>query len=119
LRGALAYDVNADCADCPAGVNLSHADFTIELFAQTIKANCVQTGQIVSNHTGLSPADVSSYEELWRYTLVNYHAGPGCLSDAINNVRKAGQTVNWGNVAAKLEPLCPGAVEYVDKVTKE
>lgn len=119
LRGALAYDVNADCTDCPTGVDLSHTDFTIDLFAQTIKANCVQTGQIISNHTGLPPTKVSSYEELWRYTLVNYHAGPGCLSDAINNARKAGQAVTWENVAARLETLCPGAVDYVDKITKE
>ena len=119
LRGALAIDVNADCADCVAGIDLSHADFTIDLFAQSIKANCVQTGQIVSNHTGLPPAEVSSYQELWRYTLVNYHAGPGCLSDAFNRTRQAGQPLNWGNVAAQLNILCPGAVEYVDKVAKE
>ena len=95
LRGALATGVNADCADCPAGIDLSHADFTIQLFAQTIKANCMQTGQIISNHTGLPPGDVSSYEALWRYTLVNYHAGPGCLSDAIKSARSSGQVINW------------------------
>ena len=118
LRGALAINVNADCPECPAGVDLNHADFTIELFAQTIKANCVQTGQIISNHTGLSPVEVSSYEDLWRFTLANYHAGPGCLSDAINNTRRAGQPVDWGNVAAKLFTLCPTAVEYVDNIAR-
>ncbi len=119
LRGALAIGVNADCAECPTGVDLSHANFTIHLFAQTIKANCVQTGQIVSNHIGLPPGDGSGYEDLWRYTLVNYHAGPGCLSDAIKSTKKSGQTINWGNISIKLNTLCPGAVEYVDKVTKE
>jgi len=118
LRGALAFGVNADCFECPTGIDLSHADFTIQLFAQSIKANCVQTGQIVSNHTGQSPAEATSYEDLWRFTLVNYHAGPGCLSDAISNVRKANNPINWGNIVIQLNPLCPGAVEYVDKVTK-
>jgi hypothetical protein len=118
LRGALAFDVNADCSDCTAGVDLSHANFTIDLFAQTIKANCVQTGQILSNHTGLSPAQVSTYEDLWRFTLVNYHAGPGCLSDAINRARQSGQAINWENVAGRLNDLCPGAVEYVNKVAR-
>ncbi len=119
LRGALAVGVNADCADCPAGIDLSHADFTIDLFAQTIKANCVQTGQIVSNHLGLPPGDVSSFEDLWRYTLVNYHAGPGCLSDAIKSTKNSGQAINWGNLSPQLNTICAGAVEYVDKVAKE
>lgn len=119
LRGALAVGTNADCVECPAGIDLSHADFTIQVFAQTIKANCVQTGQIISNHTGQPPGSVSLYQDLWRYTLVNYHAGPGCLSDAINELRKSNQAINWGNVAGKLNTLCPGAVEYVDKVAIE
>jgi len=119
LRGALATGINADCTDCSTGVDLSHADFTISLFAQTIKANCIQTGQIISNHTGQPPGSVSSYEDLWRFTLVNYHAGPGCLSDAIKELGKSNQTINWGNIAGKLNTLCPGAVEYVDKVAKE
>jgi hypothetical protein len=118
LRGALATNVNADCFECPTGIDLSHADITIELFAQTIKANCVQTGQIVSNHTRKSPAETSTYEDLWRYTLVNYHAGPGCLSDAIKAVRKAGAPIDWGNVATRLNTLCPGAADYVEKVAR-
>jgi hypothetical protein len=119
LRGALAVGLNADCNDCQTGIDLSHANLTINLFAQTLKANCVQTGQIISNHTGLTPGKVSIYEDLWKYTLVNYHAGPGCLSDAINDVRKANQPIHWVNIANKLNTFCPGSVEYVDKVTKE
>ena len=119
LRGYLAIGTNPDCPDCPTGIDLSHADFTIELFAQTIKANCVQTGQIISNHTGQPPGSVSIYEDLWRYTLVNYHAGPGCLSDSVKELKKSNQPINWGNIAAKLNIICPGAVEYVDKVAKE
>jgi len=119
LRGSLATGTNADCVDCPTGIDLNHADFTIQLFAQTLKANCIQTGQILSNHTGMSPGSVSRYEDLWRYTLVNYHAGPGCLSDSINQLRKSNQPINWGNVAEQLNSICSGAVEYVDKVAKE
>jgi hypothetical protein len=119
LRGALAAKVNADCAECPTGIDLQHANYTIGLFAQTIKANCVQTGQIVSNHTGSIPGEVSSYEDLWRFTLVNYHAGPGCLSDAINEVRGDKKPVHWGTVSVELHGVCPGAVEYVDKVARE
>ena len=79
----------------------------------------MQTGQIVSNHLGLSPGDVSSYDDLWRYTLVNYHAGPGCLSDAIKTTKNSGQAINWGNLSPQLNTICAGAVEYVDKVAKE
>lgn len=120
LRGALASTANADCSGCTTGVDLSHANFTIELFAQTIKANCVQTGKVISNYnSGLSPAEVASYEDLWRFTLVNYHAGPGCLANALNQVKQTHLPVDWPSVSSKLSTLCPSAVEYVQKVTGE
>ena len=116
LRGALAIEVRAECPECPAGIDLNDASFSVELFAQTLKANCQQAGQIVTNVSGETPGAVSSYEDLWRFTLVNYHAGPGCLSTAINEV--SSQTLTWEDVSAELSVECPGAEEYVEKISK-
>jgi hypothetical protein len=34
-------------------------------------ANCEQAGQVVQNYTGETPGDVASFEDLWKFTLVN------------------------------------------------
>jgi hypothetical protein len=116
LRGALIMDVNAECTDCPAGIDLSHADFSVKLFAQTLKANCEQVGQIISNTTDQLPGTVSSYEDLWRFTLVNYHAGPGCLQEAVEEV--GGATLDWQNVSDELVSICPTVIDYVDTISR-
>ncbi len=116
LRGALTIKVNAECPDCPMGIDLYHATFSIEYFAQTIYANCQQAGQIIKNHRGKPPGMVASYEDLWRFTLVNYHGGPGCLSNAIQSLGNAPLT--WENLAPKLENECPGVPEYVENIAR-
>jgi len=83
LRGALAVQAQTDCTDCPAGIDLTDASFSVNLFANTIKANCDQVSQIVYNATKQMPGKVASYEDLWRMTAANYHVGPGCLSYAV------------------------------------
>jgi hypothetical protein len=116
LRGALITDVNAECPDCPAGIDLSHADFSVEVFAQTLKANCEQTGQIISNETGQIPGAVSNYDDLWRFTLVNYHAGPGCLAEAVEEITT--RKLRWDDVSAALESICPGVIDYVETISQ-
>jgi hypothetical protein len=116
LRGALITDVNAECADCPAGIDLSHADFSVNLFAQSLKANCEQVGQIISNTTDQIPGAVSSYEDLWRFTLVNYHAGPGCLLEAVEEI--SGSKLVWQNVSNELDSICPSVIDYVDTISR-
>jgi len=49
-------------------------------------------------------------------TLVNYHAGPGCLANAVQEVSDDDQTLDWDSVASALEIVCPGAVQYVNDI---
>jgi hypothetical protein len=118
LRGALAVSVNADCAECPTGVNLPHADNTVMLFAQTLIANCEQVAQTVYNATENAPGDVSTYENLWRFTLANYHVGSGCLAYAIHTTWQQRQPLSWDNVSTRFTEPCQSAVPYVDMITK-
>ena len=117
LRGALVHQVNASCADCAAGIDLSKANYSVKVFAEGLLANCEQVGRILRNVTGLDPGQSSSYEDLWRFTLVNYNAGPGCLSNAINASLGSGEPLDWQHVTPHLEPACQGAIGYVEDIT--
>jgi hypothetical protein len=116
LRGAATSQAAADCPDCSAGINLSQATFSVDFFAQTLIANCQQVGQIITNATEESPGAVSSYDDLWRFTLANYHGGPGCLYEAIDSV--SGTMIQWEDITNKLENECPGVTEYVENIAK-
>jgi hypothetical protein len=118
LRGALALQAKSDCASCPAGIDLTNVDFSLSLFAKTLQANCAQVGEVVKTATDSVPGSVSSYEDLWRYTVANYHAGPGCVAYAINSAWQSGNVLTWERVSEQFTDACRGVVPYVDKITK-
>jgi hypothetical protein len=118
LRGALAVEAKTDCTDCPEGVDLTTAEFSVQLFANTLLANCEQVAQVVYNATKDVPGQVASYEDLWRFTLANYHGGPGCLSYAIHTAwTDNGLELVWDEVSTKFTPACQSVIPYVDKIT--
>lgn len=117
LRGALATQAKADCEGCSAGIDLSNANFSIKLFAETLLANCEQVAQVVYNATGEIPGEVSRYEDLWRFTVANYHVGPGCLSYAMYKAWSAGADMDWVHVSGYLTDACKSVIPYVEKVT--
>ncbi|GAB4520610.1 MAG: hypothetical protein Fur0018_00260 [Anaerolineales bacterium] len=117
LRGAVTVGVNPECETCPGGIDLSQLDFSMQVFAETLQANCAQAGQVVENVTGRVAGQAFSYEDLWRLTLVNYHAGPGCLYHALQETRRVGKDLTWENIAAHFEPGCQTAVTFVENVT--
>ena len=116
LRGALALQAKADCASCDAGIDLTNVDFSLTLFANTLKANCAQVGQIVTTATQSIPGTVSTYEDLWKFTIANYHAGPGCVSYAITSAWASANSLTWDDVSQRFTDACRGVVPYVDKI---
>jgi hypothetical protein len=117
LRGALALQADSSCATCPAGIDLSHAEFSINLFAQTLQANCAQVNQTIYTATQKSAGSAANYEDLWRFTIANYHAGAGCVSFAIHQAWQNTGELTWENVSARFTEACKGAVPYVDKIS--
>jgi len=117
LRGALAIQANADCSGCDLGIDLTNAEFSISLFANTFLANCEQVAQIMYNATGNIAGQVSDYEELWRFTVANYHIGPGCLSYAMYTAWAARATMDWEHVSDYLTEPCESVIPYVENVT--
>jgi hypothetical protein len=123
LRAALVGSVDASCADCPLGLDLSRADFSVGVFARTLLANCEQAGKIVQDVTTKQPGLVVSYETMWRFTLVNYNAGPGCLVEAVTQSYQpdADVPLSWDGVSAALasDEACNGAINYVDNISQD
>jgi hypothetical protein len=118
IRLALISAVNADCDACPLGIDLERARFSITVFAHTMLANCGQAGQLVRNFKGGAPGESATYEDLWKFTLVNYNAGPGCLGDALDVTQIANEEFTWENVSSHLSPACAGAVDYVNEISQ-
>ncbi|HMD88996.1 MAG TPA: hypothetical protein VKF38_07515 [Anaerolineaceae bacterium] len=117
LRGALVRNVNASCSDCQGGIDLTQANFSVRVFAEGLEANCQQVGRILSNTTLVQPGQTTSYEDLWRFTLVNYNAGAGCLANAIQTTYGNSEPLDWEHVSSHLEPACQGAIDYVNTIT--
>ena len=77
-----------------------------------------QAAQLVENVTGGEASKAATYEDLWKFTMVNYNAGPGCLGDALDVASSDPNGLTWENVASHLMPTCPGAVNYVNQLSK-
>jgi hypothetical protein len=118
LRGALVHSVDAACPDCLLGIDLTQADFSVGIFAQTLIANCSQTGRIVSNVSGLPVGQAATYEDLWRFTLVNYNAGPGCLIIALEDTVMLGEPLVWSSVSNHITPACQGVIDYIADISR-
>jgi len=118
LRHALVGSVDATCEECPLGLDLTQADFSVGVFAHTMVANCEQAGQVVRNYTGNPPGEAASYEDLWKFTLVNYNAGGGCLTEALTLVVENGLEITWENVSPFLTGACSPAVDYVNDISR-
>lgn len=119
LRGAVALQAKTDCSFCSSGVSLTNTNFSISLFADTLRANCEQVAQIIYTATDETPGSVSDYEDLWRFTVANYHAGPGCLSYAIHTAWQRTGTLDWINVSDYFTETCQGVIPYVEKIAKQ
>lgn len=118
LRGALALQARADCKDCPTGIDLSNAHFTVSLFANTLIANCAQVARTIYTTTNMMAGRVATYEDLWRLTIANYHAGPGCVSFAINQAWASSNRILWPQVSEMFTDYCSGVVPYVEQITR-
>ena len=95
---------------------MTSIDESIKLVAHTLLANCDQVAQIVYNGTGSLAGEISSYEELWKYTVADYHVGPGCLSYAIYTSWAAQSTMDWEHVSSYLTEPCETVIPYVTEI---
>ena len=118
LRGALLSEMEIILADNPYEIDLEQVEESVALFSETLLGNCSQVGQMITYRTDQIPGDIVSYENLWKFTLVNFQGGSGCMAEAINDVHKQKDPLIWENISKALEDNCPWAVVYVDDITR-
>jgi hypothetical protein len=115
IRTALVESVKAYCPECDMGIDMGRAENSVDIFANTLLANCAQAGMVTElNNTRDVPV---GFEDLWRFTLINYNAGPGCLGLAINHTSEASEPLDWTHVSTHLTPVCQGAIDYVTDIS--
>ena len=117
LRSALVVSVNASCPDCPLGVDLARLGKSVGIFAETLLANCAQAGMVIDLNDRTNGDTPATYEDLWRFTLVNYNAGPGCLGLAVDKTSASHEPLDWEHVSSHLTPVCQGAFDYVTDIS--
>jgi hypothetical protein len=117
LRSTLVQSVDAICPNCQLGIDLGKAENSVAVFAQTLVASCGQTGMVIDLNYGSATGKSATYEDLWRFTLVNYNAGPGCLGLAVDKTSSMGEPLNWESVSSHLTPACQGVLDYVSDIS--
>jgi hypothetical protein len=110
LRGGVMQWLNAECPTCQYQINLERAEQSVRMTTRFVRANCQQVGYILEKYDAFT-----SIDDAWRMTLVSYHAGYQCLENAIQEVKKHGQAINWQNLSSYLT-ACSSAQEYVDSI---
>jgi hypothetical protein len=91
-------------------------DAEIDLLAATLAANAIQMRQLVRNTLLYPPADVTTYEDMWKITIGNYYAGSGCTGAALQVIANTDTQLNWGTVVQNLRGDCQIAGMYVERV---
>ena len=110
--------IDASCPECPKKFNEKKAVDTIDVFARLVIANCEQVSRVIIDITERTPGTISTYDDLWRYTMVNYNAGSGCVSGAIEKTYKLNEPLDWSHVSDNMSNRCNNALDYVEKVSR-
>ncbi len=118
LQNVYLNNMAIDLPSEPGGFDQEQIRTSLAYLGEAVIGNCRQVGKMVENLTGDSAGLATGFEDLWRFTLANYHAGPGCLSEALGEVHAREKPLTWVNISMELEEVCPHAVDYVIEVTK-
>jgi hypothetical protein len=121
LYGSLWVQADLTCRDCPFGIDMQRAPTSIELFARLLRANCRQMGQTIRNITGRSPGNVTTYTDLWHFTIASYNC-PDCIYEALKRTYGARgahgkrEPLDWAHVRAHFPPGSEATVKYVEDI---
>jgi hypothetical protein len=88
----------------------------IDLLAAMLYASAAQTKQMVVNVARTEPANISTYEDMWKMSISNYYSGSGCLGTALRSALKDEKSFSWDEVSPYLLGDCQIAKDYVHRV---
>jgi hypothetical protein len=126
LRGLVLKEIDATCPSCVGGVDLEKGKQAVQVLTETLNASCLQSTRVIYLATRKSPAALLSFEDYWRLVLVNYHAGAGCVYQAL---RKTGSPNSrnvpernewdWNSIAANFSSGCASGAEYIRRIEEQ
>ncbi len=87
----------------------------IDLIASVMRANTVQVGQVMQNITQVPVFFTTTYEDLWDFTLANYHVGNQCIADGITHLFTNEIPITFENYC-QISTTCPTACLFVERV---
>jgi hypothetical protein len=110
LRGGLMRALDAECPTCAYGIDMNRAHETIPIIAQTLRANCRQVKFIADRRRASL-----NYEDLWRLTLISYHSGYQCVTQALDYTLYNELPATWQYISGFT---CPGSNFYINSIWK-
>ena len=113
LRGTVLRSLDVSCSTCAGGIDPAKGDQAVAVLAETLAASCNQSARLIGLVTGKTPSAWMSYEDFWRFVLANYHAGAGCMYQALRN---SGNYASWPGIASGLPSGCRSGAEYVRRI---
>jgi len=107
------------CSTCEYGVDPVAANRSVDILARVLLGYCYQTEQIIYNATGWNSSLAVDYATIWKLTLMNYNAGPGCVYDAVANAFKTTKgPIRWPDIVAHTSgDQCLRGLYYAQVIT--
>lgn len=91
-------------------------DDEIDLIARVLLSQIVQVGQVTQDVTKNLPGQVVSYEDLWDLTIASYHAGVGCITEGLQELKDTDQKITFEQYCKVAPKGCQSACTFTQKV---
>lgn len=88
----------------------------IDMLAASLLASATQVNRLVINTARKEPAELTTYEAMWKITVGNYYAGSGCTGSSLQKINDGGLRLTWEQVIAQMLGDCKNATVYVERV---
>lgn len=120
LSNQLVSMLDSSCEDCEYGIDVQKAEESINLISQVLMGYCRQASQIVYNVSGKHSSYVVDYATIWKLTLINYNAGPGCVYAALDNAYDGEDDfLTWSEISNNVEgDGCLRGLKYAEGITE-
>ena len=111
--------LDSSCVACEYGIDPAAASHSVDILAQVLLGYCYQTEQLIYNATGWNPILAVDYATIWKLTLMNYNAGPGCVYEAVAEAFKTTKgPVSWADMMANTTgDQCIRGMYYANNIT--
>jgi hypothetical protein len=107
------------CPSCKYGIDPVTANRSVDILARVLMGYCYQTEQLIYNATGWNSIYAVDYTTIWKLTLMNYNAGPGCVFNAVSKAFEDTEgPIRWPDIVANTKgDQCLRGMYYATSIT--